>query len=221
MGQLDKGIAILTIGGADGLTSIYVSKMYLFPVILIAVIITVLFLLAIYRSIKNIKRKNKIRSILYSIVILFLFIFIPTVSILSIKEYKWHKPLLNAVLRSSDRLSLPDDNINLGIYIEAENFDYFRINNKIINVQIGFAGTGFLIGKKIDSESYKVVEEIYSSGVYAVSAEDSYIGTVKGNILKINENEYFTLENNTLRYFNKNKEYPIYGIEDNWINDVK
>ncbi|UTC89785.1 hypothetical protein E4N87_03370 [Treponema denticola] len=58
MGQLDKGIAILTIGGADGLTSIYVSKMYLFPVILIAVIITVLFLLGYIQVHKKYKKKK-------------------------------------------------------------------------------------------------------------------------------------------------------------------
>jgi hypothetical protein len=41
---------------------------------------------------------------------------------------------------------------------------------------------------------------------------------LNNNILQINEDEYFILENHVLKYFNNKKEYLIYSIEDDWIS---
>ena len=48
-----------------------------------------------------------------------------------------------------ENLGLSEEKPNFGIYTEAEDFEYFKRNNKIINVDVAFAETGFLIGKKL------------------------------------------------------------------------
>ena len=70
-----------------------------------------------------------------------------------------------------------------GFVTEANDFNYFFENNKIINVDIGFGGTGFVIGKPLGTNQFKCIKEIYGSGV-SIVAEDSFIGTIDGNVLR-------------------------------------
>ena len=210
MDQLNEAISIAIIGGADGPTSIYISKQSLWMLIIEIFIYIAIFVFAIYGLIRSIKKKKIIKSVVCGIIILL--INLPVI-IFGVKRHK----TLKEYQKFYENLGLSEEKTNLGIYTEAEDFEYFKRNNKIINVDVDFAGTGFLIGKKLGDKEFKVVKEIYGSGV-PVAAEETEIAILRENILYINENEYFILKDHVLKYFNKEKEYLIYSIEDNWIS---
>ena len=210
MDQLNEAISIAIIGGADGPTSIYISKQSLWMLIIEIFICIAIFIFAIYGLIRSIKKKKIIKSVVCGIIILL--VILPVI-IFGVKRHK----NLKKYQKFYENLGLSEEKTNLGIYTEAEDFEYFKRNNKIINVDVDFAGTGFLIGKKLGDKEFKVVKEIYGSGV-PVAAEKTEIAILKENILYINEDEYFILEDHVLKYFNKEKEYLIYSIEDNWIS---
>ena len=210
MDQLNEAISIAIIGGAYGPTSIYISKQSLWMLIIEIFIYIAIFIFAIYGLIRSIKKKKIIKSVVCGIIILL--VNLPVI-IFGVKRHK----NLKEYQKFYENLGLSEEKTNLGIYTEAEDFEYFKRNNKIINVDVDFAGTGFLIGKKLGDKEFKVVKEIYGSGV-PVAAEETEIAILRENILYINENEYFILKNHVLKYFNKEKEYLIYNIEDNWIS---
>ena len=210
MDQLNEAISIAIIGGADGPTSIYISKQSLWMLIIEIFICIAIFVFAIYGLIRSIKKKKIIKSVVCGIIILL--VNLPVI-IFGVKRHK----ILKEYQKFYENLGLSEEKTNLGIYTEAEDFEYFKRNNKIINVDVDFAGTGFLIGKKLGDKEFKVVKEIYGSGV-PVAAEETEIAILRENILYINENEYFILKDHVLKYFNKEKEYLIYSIEDNWIS---
>ena len=210
MDQLNEAISIAIIGGADGPTSIYISKQSLWMLIIEIIICIAIFIFAIYGLIRSIKKKKIIKSVVCGIIILL--VILPVI-IFGVKRHK----NLKEYQKFYENLGLSEEKPNLGIYTEAEDFEYFIRNNKIINVDVDFAGTGFLIGKKLGDKEFKVVKEIYGSGV-PVAAEETEIAILRENILYINENEYFILKDHVLKYFNKEKEYLIYSIEDNWIS---
>ena len=210
MNQLEEAIAISIIGGADGPTSIYISKQSLWILIIEILICIAIFVFAIYGFIRSIRKKKIIKSVVCGIIILL--VILPVI-ILGVKRHK----ILKKYQEFYENLRLLEETTNLGIYTEAEDFEYFKKNNKIINVDVDFAGTGFLIGKKLGEKEFKVAKEIYGSGV-PVAAEETEIAILKENILYLNEDEYFILEDHVLKYFNKEKEYLIYSIEDNWIS---
>jgi len=205
MNQLEEAIAISIIGGADGPTSIYISKQSLWLLIIEILVFLFIFGFAIYGFIKNIKKRKIRKSIIFGIIILIL---ISPVIIFGVKRYK--------IIKEYQKF-LSENTSELGIHTEAEDFEYFRKSNKLINVNIGSAGTGFLIGKKLGDNEFKVVKEIYGSG-FPVVAEETELAILNNNILQINEDEYFILENHVLKYFNNKKEYLIYSIEDDWIS---
>ncbi len=63
------------IGGADGPTTIYVSDGWFFPIV--AILFAVLFFLLIYGFIRNIKRRNSIRTLVYgTIIVAFVFLIV-------------------------------------------------------------------------------------------------------------------------------------------------
>ena len=210
MNQLEEVIAISIIGGADGPTSIYISKQSLWLLIIEILVFLFIFGFAIYGFIKNIKKRKIRKSIIFGIIILIL---ISPVIIFGVKRYK----IIKEYQKFYDNLFLSENTSELGIHTEAEDFEYFRKSNKLINVNIGSAGTGFLIGKKLGDNEFKVVKEIYGSGLPVV-AEETELAILNNNILQINEDEYFILENHVLKYFNNKKEYLIYSIEDDWIS---
>ena len=210
MDQLNEAISIAIIGGADGPTSIYISKQSLWMLIIEIFICIAIFVFAIYGLIRSIKKKKIIKSVVCGIIILL--VNLPVI-IFGVKRHK----ILKEYQKFYENLGLSEEKTNLGIYTEAEDFEYFKRNNKIINVDVDFAGTGFLISKKLGDKEFKVVKEIYGSGV-PVAAEETEIAILRENILYINENEYFILKDHVLKYFNKEKEYLIYSIEDNWIS---
>ncbi len=210
MEQLKEAIAIAIIGGADGPTSIYISKQSLWILIIEILIFIAIFVFAIFGFIRSIKKKKILKSIIYGILILL--VILPVI-VFGVKSHQIHEENL----KLSEYPNLQENTDNFGIYTEAEDFEYFTKNNKIINVVFGFAGTGFIIGKKLGENEFKIVKEIYGSGV-PVAAEETEIGILNDNILLINKDEYFVLKDHVLRYFNKKKEYAIYSIEDDWIS---
>ncbi len=210
MDQLNEAISIAIIGGADGPTSIHISKQSLWILIIEIFICIAIFVFAIYGLIRSIKKKKIIKSVVCGIIILL--VNLPVI-IFGVKRHK----ILKEYQKFYENLGLSEEKTNLGIYTEAEDFEYFKRNNKIINVDVDVDGTGFLIGKKLGDKEFKVVKEIYGSGV-PVAAEETEIAILRENILYINENEYFILKDHVLKYFNKEKEYLIYSIEDNWIS---
>lgn len=210
MNQLEEALAIGIIGGADGPTSIYISKQSLWLIIIEIIIFLFIFAFAIYGFVKNIKKRKIIKSIIYGIILLLVIL---PVTIFGVKRYK----IIKEYQKFYDNLFSSENTAGLGIYTEAEDFEYFRKSNKLINVNIGSAGMGFLISKKLGENEFKVVKEIYGSGVPVV-AEETEIALLNNNILKISEDEYFILENHVLKYFNNKKEYLIYSIEDVWIS---
>lgn len=77
------------IGGADGPTTIYVVKGAFWGLVVMLALYVLLFLFVMIRFIKNLKSKNKVRSIIYgSVVFLFLLlgIGIPLFKIGQIKQ---------------------------------------------------------------------------------------------------------------------------------------
>lgn len=76
--QLLQAQSISIIGGADGPTSIYVSPAYLWQIIVILICVIALIVFGICGLIKNIKKNNKVKIILWSFVlfILILLVFI-------------------------------------------------------------------------------------------------------------------------------------------------
>ncbi len=175
MNQLDEALSISIIGGADGPTTIYILNPWLLVIELI--ILTALFVFAIFGFIKNIKKRKIVKSVVFGIIALSVILFI------SISAARTHKTLKENLKESIDlyeNLFSSESYTNLGIYTEAED----------------------------------VVKESYGSGV-PVAAEQTEIATLKDNVLQVNDDEYFILENHILKYFNKEKEYRIYSIEDN------
>ena len=64
MDQLNEAISIAIIGGADGPTSIYISKQSLWILLIEIFICIAIFIFAIYGLIRSIKKKKIIKSIL-------------------------------------------------------------------------------------------------------------------------------------------------------------
>ena len=73
MDQIEEAIAIAIIGGADGPTSIYVGRGVFWTLVILLAVYLFLFIFVVIRFIKNLKNKNKVRSIIYGTVI-FLFV---------------------------------------------------------------------------------------------------------------------------------------------------
>ena len=143
MNQLDEAFSISIIGGADGPTTIYILNPWLLVIELI--ILASLFVFAIFGFIKNIKKRKIVKSVVFGIIALSVILFI------SISAARTHKTLKENLKESIDlyeNLFSSESDANLGIYTEAEDFEYFRLNNKLINVDVDFAGTGFLIAEK-------------------------------------------------------------------------
>ena len=73
MNEAAEGVAIGIIGGADGPTTIYVAEGSFWFLVVMLALYVLLFLFVMIRFIKNLKSKNKVRSIIYgSVVFLFL-----------------------------------------------------------------------------------------------------------------------------------------------------
>ena len=144
MDQLNETISIAIIGGADGPTSIYISKQSLWILLIEIFICIAIFIFAIYGLIRSIKKKKIIKSIVCGIIILL--VILPVI-IFGVKRHK----NLKEYQKYYENLGLSEEKPNFGIYTEAEDFEYFKRNNKIINVDVdvAFAETGFLIGKKL------------------------------------------------------------------------
>ena len=133
MDQLEP-ISIAIIGGADGPTSIYISKQSLWMLIIEIFICIAIFIFAIYGLIRSIKKKKIIKSVVCGIIILL--VILPVI-IFGVKRHK----NLKEYQKFYENLGLSEEKPNLGIYTETEDFEYFKRNNKIINVDVDFAGT--------------------------------------------------------------------------------
>lgn len=212
--QLLQAQSISIIGGADGPTSIYVSSACLWQIIAIILCVIALIVFGICKLVKNIKKSNKVKILLWSSVLFILIFLVFIIPIWNLIETRKQMKMLETDIFTA---SINEEKY-YGFATEANDFNYFFENNKIINVDIGFGGTGFVIGKPLGINQFKCIKEIYGSGV-SIVAEDSFIGTIDGNVLRFDNdnNEFFILDNNVIRYFYQNKEYQIYGIIDNNI----
>lgn len=213
MKDLFQAQAITIIGGADGPTSIYVSSGAIWQLILLCVVFILFIVFGVYRLIKNIKKRKTVRIVIWTLILFLLFFLGVCIPVMN------H---MTKMTKYDEYFSFTIDDEYEGFPTEAEDFYYFYTHNKIINIHIGFAGTGFGLGRDLGNNQIKGIKEIYGSGV-SVIAEDSFIGTIEGNKLKFDteDNEYFLLENHVLRYFNQNKEYRIYDIVDDEIEYSK
>lgn len=210
--QLLQAQSISIIGGADGPTSIYVSPLFTWQIIAIIICFAGLIGFVIYRLIRNIKKSNKAKIILWSSVLFILIALWGIVPVWNFIEIRKNLKMLE-----SDIIAVDTDEMYYGFLTEANDFNYFSEHNKIIEVNIGFAGTGFVIGKPLGNNQFKCIKETYGSGV-PVIAEDSFIGSIEENVFRIDSDEFFILENNVIKYFNQNVEYQIYDIIDNDID---
>lgn len=210
--QLLPAQSISIIGGADGPTSIYVSSACLWQIIAIILCVIALIVFGICKLVKNIKKSNKVKILLWSSVLFILIFLVFIIPIWNLIETRKQMKMLETEIFTA---SINEEKY-YGFVTEANDFNYFFENNKIINVDIGFGGTGFVIGKPLGTNQFKCIKEIYGSGV-SIVAEDSFIGTIDGNVLRFDNdtNEFFILENNVIRYFYQNEEYQIYDIIDN------
>ena len=132
MEQLGEAIAIAIIGGADGPTSIYISKQSLWMIIIETIIILALSVLVICGFVRNIKRRKIIKSLIYGIIIFAAFLF---VTISAAIRHKNYKEKLRETIELYENPGQTENSTDQGIYTEAEDFEYFRKNNKLINIE--------------------------------------------------------------------------------------
>lgn len=212
--QLLQAQSISIIGGADGPTSIYVSSACLWQIIAIILCVIALIVFGICKLVKNIKKSNKVKILLWSSVLFILIFLVFIIPIWNLIETRKQMKMLETEIFTA---SINEEKY-YGFATEANDFNYFFENNKIIEVYVGFAGTGFVIAKTLGTDQFTCRKVIYGSGVPVV-AEEFFTGTVNDNIFRLNNdnNEFFILDNNVIRYFYQNEEYQIYDIIDNNI----
>ena len=68
MSQLNEALAISIIGGADGPTSIYITNGYFWSFIITACVIVAILVLSICGFVRNRKRGNKTKTIIWGII---------------------------------------------------------------------------------------------------------------------------------------------------------
>ncbi len=201
-------LSVAIIGGADGPTSIYVTKDGFLQIILSCC----LFGFAIFGFVWSIKKKSKVRTVIYGAVIFLFMVYCSVCAVTALMKLAESRKHINSIMNSENtRKGIVDADYE-GYNVEADDYEYFSMNDIMISVYKGFAGTGFVIENETAAGQYKGKKVIFGSGV-AVIAEDSFIGTVDGNILRLSDEEYFVLENHVLRYFCGGDEYEIYNID--------
>lgn len=208
--QLFQTQSITIIGGADGPTSIYILSSYLWQIIVILICVIALSVFGTCKLIKSIRNHNKGKIILWSFVLLILTL------VFVIPVWNFFETRKKMKILEADIYTTKTEEKYCGFPTEANDFNYFSENNKNIEVYIGFAGTGFIIKKTLETNHFKCIKVIYGSGV-SVVAEEDFTGTVEGNVFRLDNdnNEFFILKNNVIRYFYQNEEYLIYDIIDN------
>ena len=117
MNQFNEALSISIIGGADGPTSIFISKQSLWMVIIELIIITAIFVFAICGFVKNIKKKKIIKAIVYGIIGLSVILF---VSISAAITHKAVKENLQESIELYESLGSAENTESAGIYKEKE-----------------------------------------------------------------------------------------------------
>ena len=219
--NLFQAASIAIIGGADGPTSIYVSqKSGVWIFVLAAILTFVVLVLLILALVRNARKANKGKIILYSVLIgVFAFLMYAAFMIYEIFFMFEISRLQNIAKKlHSENYSWSDDSIS-AFPFEGESL--VDLTDFAVVVDDDWAGRGFLF-KMIDEDCFKVTKEIFGSGV-PITAEESYLAVLSGNVLGLDNGECFVLEDGGLRYFSTDKEMPITGIYDAeiWFEDIK
>ncbi len=96
MYYLKQAVAIAIVGGADGPTSILVSKEYWWTLIVFAVVIFALFAALVCGFVINLKKRDKAKSIVLGIITFIFVALITLVLVFYIKDYQWNQILQKA-----------------------------------------------------------------------------------------------------------------------------
>jgi len=103
-------------------------------------------------------------------------------------------------------------------YIKPARIDSLEmssLDNKMVIVDNGFAGNGFLFLKK--GISYTVIRHIFGSGVPVIKKETFEAAVPTNNKIELkSENDVFIfiLKDKHLHYYHNNIEFKIYAIEN-------
>lgn len=109
MYNLAQAAAIAVIGGADGPTAIYVSSEFPWVILVLSVLFISLFVFFLVRFIKNIRRKNKKKSVVYGIVCLLMLLILTIFMVSRICEFARYKKILGQIDSTESPLFAQDE----------------------------------------------------------------------------------------------------------------
>ncbi|MBR6297023.1 MAG: sodium ion-translocating decarboxylase subunit beta [Treponema sp.] len=222
MYNLKQAASIAIIGGADGPTSIYVAKGSLLTFIILYIAVpAILFTLAIFFLVRSIKKKQKARTIIFSI--LSGIFFLTPIFLILCPIILAHKEAARIEKEFYQNYHADEQNIEVENAAESdvqESFDYYfspisikdfsELHGKCIETESGFAGVSYIFHNKTvppeDGISMTVDKFTHGSGLPVIGAEYDLPCSIENDTLTISSNEKFFIKDGILHFLYDDKE---------------